>query len=267
MLPGVCAMPEGDTVYRVANRMNEVLAGRELTGFELRVPKYATSDLTGEIVHRVRPYGKHILHEIGDFTLRSHLRMDGSWQLYRPSDRWRKPAHTARAILRTERADAVGFEISMIDLVPTTHELDLVGHLGPDPLQPDFTDDDFETAARNLANDTREIHVALLDQRNVAGFGNEYAAELLFLRGVDPRTPANEVDVEALLRLGIRTIRANLDRPDRTFTGSTRPGQTDWVYGRANRACRRCGGSIKTFELGAKDTEVRIVFWCPQCQR
>lgn len=260
-------MPEGDTVYRAAKRMNEVLAGRELTGFELRVPRYAASDLTGEIVHRVRSYGKHLLHDIGDFTLRSHLRMDGSWQLYRPTERWRKPAHTARAILRTEKADAVGFEISMIELVPTAHQHELIGHLGPDPLQAAFSESDFATAASNLATDPREIHVALLDQRNVAGFGNEYAAELLFLRGIDPRTPANTVDTQALLRLGIRTLRANIDRPNRTFTGDRRPGQDDWVYGRGNRACRRCGMRIETFELGAKETEERIVFWCPSCQR
>lgn len=260
-------VPEGDTVYRAAKRMNEVLAGRELTGFELRVPQYATHDLTGETVHRVRAYGKHILHDIGEYTLRSHLRMDGSWHLYRPTDRWRKPAHTARAILRTEKADAVGFEISMLTLLPTTHEHELIGHLGPDPLQSDFSEDDFATASANLARDSREIHIALLDQRNVAGFGNEYAAELLFLRGIDPRTPASEIDAEGLLRLGIRTLRANLDRPNRTFTGSTHPGQSGWVYGRANRACRRCGSRIERFELGAKETEERIVFWCPSCQR
>lgn len=259
-------MPEGDSVYRAAKRMNEVLAGRELTGFELRVPQYATSDLTGEVIHRVRPYGKHLLHDIGDYTLRSHLRMDGAWHLYRRTDRWRRPAHTARAILRTEKADAVGFEIADVDLAPTAHEHELIGHLGPDPLQPDFSDADLAKAADNLANDTREVHVALLDQRNVAGFGNEYVAEMLFLRGLDPRTPANEVDVEALLKLGIRTVKANLDRPNRTFTGNTRPGQTNWVHGRENRPCLRCGTRIETYELGAKATEERIVYWCPKCQ-
>ncbi|HWS49517.1 MAG TPA: Fpg/Nei family DNA glycosylase, partial [Microbacterium sp.] len=133
-----------------------------------------------------------------------------------------------------------------------------------DPLGPAW---DAAEAVRRLSADARSIHVALLDQRNVAGFGNEYAAELLFLRGVLPTTPTPEVDVPALLDLGVRTIRANLERSNRTFTGINRPGQATWVYGRAGRPCRRCGTPIRRGELGADPTRERITFWCPFCQR
>lgn len=257
-------MPEGDTVYRAAARLDHALRGGTITRFDLRVPQLADADLTGSVVHAVVPRGKHILMRIGDRTLRSHLRMDGAWHLYRPGERWRAPAHTARAIVGTADVEAVGFEVSMLALVPTAREEELVGHLGPDPLADDW---DPAAAARRLGADPRPVHVALLDQRNVAGFGNEYAAELLFLRGVLPTRPATEVDAAALLDLGARTIRANRDRPDRTFTGVALPGRTTWVYGRARRPCRRCGTPIRTGELGADPTEERRTFWCPNCQR
>lgn len=257
-------MPEGDTIFRAARRLNRALHGDVVTRFDLRVPALATADLRGEIVHEVVPRGKHLLHRIGDMTLRSHLRMDGSWHVYRPGERWRAPAHRARAVISTAAVETVGFEVSMLALVPTSEEASLIGHLGPDPLSDTW---DAVEAARRLQADGRSIHVALLDQRNVAGFGNEYAAELLFLRGVLPTTPAPEVDARALLDLGARTIRANIERSERTFTGIARPGQSTWVYGRARRACRRCGTLIETGELGASETEERITFWCPHCQR
>lgn len=257
-------MPEGDTVYRAAQSLDRALRDGVVTRFDLRVPELATTDLTGSVVHGVASRGKHILMRIGESTLRSHLRMDGAWNLYRPGERWRAPGQSARAIIGTADTVAVGFDVSMLALVPTAEEAVLVAHLGPDPLSEDW---DLAEAARRLGSDRRPIHVALLDQRNVAGFGNAYAAELLFLRGVRPTAPATEVDVVALLELGARCIRANRDRPARTFTGVALRGQTTWVYGRAHRTCRRCGALIETGELGAAPTEERYTFWCPRCQR
>ena len=101
---------------------------------------------------------------------------------------------------------------------------------------------------------------------NVAGFGNEYANEILFVRGVLPTTPAPEVDVPALLDLGARMIRANRDRSGRTFTGDSRPGRSTWVYRREGRPCRRCGTLIRGGEMGADPPSERITFWCPRCQ-
>lgn len=257
-------MPEGDTVFRTARRLDTALGGSEVTRFDLRVPQAATLDLTGAQIHGVGARGKHLLMRIGDLTVHSHLRMDGAWLLYRPGERWRHPAFRVRAIVGTAQREAVGVDIADIEVVPTRDEHDLIGHLGPDPLAEDW---DAVEAARRVSADARSIHVALLDQRNVAGFGNEYAAELLFLRGILPTTPARDVDAAALLALGARTIRANRDRRDRTFTGVDRPGQTTWVYGRAGRPCRRCGTLIRRGEQGADPTRERITFWCPSCQR
>lgn len=257
-------MPEGDTVFRTARRLDEALTGAEVTRFDLRVPRFATLDLTGQTVHGVIPRGKHLLMRIGESTVHSHLRMDGAWFVYRAGERWKHPAFKVRAIVGTADWEAVGVDIAEVEVVPTREEDQLVGYLGPDPLAADW---DPAEAARRVSADTRSIHVALLDQRNVAGFGNEYAAELLFLRGILPTTPAPQVDVAALLDLGVRTIRANRDRRHRTFTGVDRPGQGTWVYGRAGRPCRRCGTLIRRGEQGADPTRERITFWCPVCQR
>ncbi len=257
-------MPEGDTVYRTARRLDEALAGAEVARFDLRVPRSATADLRGEQVRGCTARGKHLLLRIGEHTLHSHLRMDGAWLVYRPGERWRHPAFRVRAVVGTALREAVGIDLSELELVRTRDEAALIEHLGPDPLAEDW---DPAEAARRIATDPRAIHVALLDQRNVAGFGNEYAAELLFLRGILPTTPASEVDALALVDLGARTIRMNLPRLDRTFTGDGRRGQTTWVYGRAGRPCRRCGTLIAQGAQGAAPTRERVTFWCPNCQR
>lgn len=262
-------MPEGDTVFRTAHRLDDVLAGAAVTRFELRVPQAATVDLRGETVHGVLSRGKHLLHRIGENTLHSHLKMEGEWHAYRRGERWRKPAYTARAIIGATAPDGVewetvGFDLADISVVPTRDEDRLVGHLGPDPLSDDW---DPAEAARRLAADHRPVHVALQDQRSIAGFGNEYVNEILFVRGVLPTTPADETDAAAIVDLGARMIRANRDRSDRTFTGDARPGRTTWVYRRDGRPCRRCGTVIRRSSLGADPSRERIVFWCPRCQR
>ncbi|GAA2001775.1 Fpg/Nei family DNA glycosylase [Microbacterium ulmi] len=257
-------MPEGDTVHRTAGRLDAALAGKTVTRFDLRVPRLSTIDLRGETVHGVVARGKHLLHRIGDRTLHSHLKMEGEWHVYAPGERWRKPVFKARAIVGVPDAETVGFDLAELEVVATRDETALVGYLGPDPLSADW---DAAEAARRLGLDPRPVHVALQDQRNVAGFGNEYANEILFVRGILPTTPADETDAAALVDLGARMIRANRDRIDRTFTGDTRPGRTTWVYRREGRPCRRCGTLILGGSLGADPTKERIVFWCPACQR
>ncbi|MGN6221270.1 MAG: DNA-formamidopyrimidine glycosylase family protein [Microbacterium sp.] len=262
-------MPEGDTVFQAARRLDRALAGATVTRFELRVPQAATVDLRGEVVHGVVSRGKHLLHRIGTWTLHSHLKMEGEWHVYRRGERWRAPGFRARAVIGATAPDGsewetVGFDLADIKIVPTAAEEDLVGYLGPDPLSDTW---DPEEAARRLHADTRAVHVAVQDQRSIAGFGNEYANEILFVRGILPTTPADEVDAAALVDLGARMIRANRDRVDRTFTGDARRGRTNWVYGREGRPCRRCGTLIERSALGADPTRECIVFWCPTCQR
>jgi endonuclease-8 len=244
-------VPEGDTVHRAAAKLSAALAGRAVTRFDIRVPGSATADLRGETVHEVVARGKHLLERIGEYTLHSHLKMEGRWDVYRPGERWRRPAFKARAIVGVTGVETVGFDLAMVEVLPTADEDRVVGHLGPDLLGPDW---DEAEAVRRVSADTRAAHVALLDQRNVAGFGNV------------PTTPANRIDVPATIALGRRMIQANLPRAERTFTGDNRPGRRMWVYGREGAPCRRCGTPIRATALGASATSERDVFWCPTCQ-
>ena len=257
-------MPEGDTVYRAAKLLSEALDGTVLTKCDIRVPKFATVDLTGETVRETVSRGKHLLMRVGEYTLHSHLKMEGIWRVYRPGERWQRPEWKARAILANEDVTAVGFELGLFEVVKTADESDVVGYLGPDLLGPDW---DPDLAVANLRRTPeREIGLALLDQRNLAGLGNVYRCELCFLRGVLPTTPVGSVeDLERMVALGKKLIEANKDRSTRTTTGKLR-GDTAWVYGRDGRGCLRCGTPVLRGELGDTALQLRDTYWCPNCQ-
>ena len=259
-------MPEGDTVWLAAKRMQEALAGSTLRRGELRVPQLATVDLAGLGVREVVPRGKHLLVRLSDErTLRTHFRMDGSWHLYRPGAKWRGgPAYDIRAVLATESWECVGYRLHDLAIVPTADEDSLVGHLGPDVLGPDW---DLDEALRRLREHPDEqIGVALLDQRNLAGIGNLYKVESLFLRGVHPWARVADVDDLAGLVEKARTLmRANLHHPEQNTTGLPGRGQDHWVAGRRGKPCRRCGTTILLGEQGPS-TQERVTWWCPRCQ-
>lgn len=265
-------MPEGDTVHQTAKRQNEALAGLVLTGFELRVPTFAVADLTGETVHEVVAVGKHLFHRIGDWSLHSHLKMEGSWRLVRPdatgrAGRWPKPAFQARAVLHAASITSIGFELGITELLPRDEEHTVTDRLGPDLLGAGWTPAAAAEAVRRLKSHPADpVFAALLDQTNLAGVGNVYANELCFLRGILPTTPVAEVDAAALVSLARRLMHANRDRVSRVTTGDTRPGRRTWVYGRTGQACLRCGTILLGGEFGRPGQE-RVVTWCPQCQR
>jgi endonuclease-8 len=256
-------MPEGDTVYRAARRL-DALSGQVLTASDFRIPSLATSDLSGRTVLETISRGKHLLMRVeGDLTLHSHLKMEGAWDVQAPSGRRRRPEHEIRAILRTEKAEAIGYAV-LLDLVPTPAESSLVGHLGPDLLGPDW---DLDVAVSRLQ---RLPHVpvgeALLDQRNLAGIGNVFRAEICFVAGVDPHTPVSEVTkLPRMVAIAHRMLELNRDRLSRVTTGDTRPGRRTWVYGRRG-PCVRCGTQVRSDELGPEGQE-RTVWWCPSCQK
>lgn len=264
-------MPEGDTVHRAARRLNEVLAGREVTRCDIRVPAFATADLSRQRVHEIVAIGKHLLMRIGETTVHSHLKMEGSWHLYRPGSTWRRPAFEARMVLEVGALgddpgwQAVGFALGELELVSTRDEQSVVGHLGPDPLGPSFDRD--EALRRLVADPDRPIGLALLDQRAVAGLGNDYRNEVLFLRGILPETPIGQTDAAAVLDLAVRLIRANRDRVERVTTGDARRGRRLWVAHRENEPCRRCGTRIRMGHLGDDALTERQTFVCPRCQR
>ncbi len=258
-------MPEGDTVWLAGRRLDAALAGGVLTRSDFRVPQLATVDLTGRTVTEVVSRGKHLLTRLDDdLTLHTHFRMDGSWHLYRPGARWHGgPDWQVRLLLSTSEWDAVGYRLPVIELLPRTRESDAVGHLGPDLLGPDWDPDE---AVRRLAADPdRELGQALLDQRNLAGIGNLYKAEVCFLEGVSPWTPVREVDLAAAVARAHRLLDLNKAHVQQTTTGTDRRGQDHWVFERAGRPCLRCGTTVVSAEQGAPPYQ-RIAYWCPRCQ-
>ena len=263
-------VPEGDTVWLAARRMHAALAGKVLRRSDFRVPSLATLDLAGRTVREFVSRGKHMLMRLDDGrTLHTHFEMDGSWHLYRPGERWRGgPAHHVRVVLETDDAVAVAYRMPVVELLATAAEDDVVGHLGPDVCGPDW--DAAEALRRLRERPDREIGPALLDQRNLAGIGNLYKAEVLFLRGVTPWTRDGDVaDLPALVTLAQRLVHANRDRVSQATTGDTRPGHAQWVFERAGRPCRRCGTPIRMAEQAEPEhpERGRLTYWCPHCQR
>jgi endonuclease-8 len=259
-------LPEGDTIHMTAARLHRALAGQRLTATDFRVPRFATADLSGQRVLEVVARGKHLLLRTdAGVTLHSHLMMEGAWHLHRPGERWRGPAFQARVVLTTERCVAVGFRLGICELVPTDREQEVVGHLGPDVLGPDWS---LERAAANLrAEPRRPIGVALLDQHSIAGPGNIWKSEICFLRGVSPWTPVGEVDdLEGMLDLLKRMMEVNRTIGQQVTTGDPRRGRKHWVAERAGEPCRRCGTPIRRGEQGPPGME-RVTYWCPRCQR
>ncbi|MET7749545.1 zinc finger domain-containing protein [Micromonospora sp. NPDC005367] len=287
-------MPEGDTVWNTARVLHRALAGATLRASEFRVPQLATTDLAGWTVRESVARGKHLLLRLeapaggaappagppagtntaapgattdggeapgARWTLHSHLRMDGAWRAYAPGERWAaRPGHLIRVVLRSVDAVAVGYHLHELALLPTAEEERLLGHLGPDLLGPDW--DPAEAVRRLAAHPDTAVGEALLDQHNLAGVGNLYKCELLFLRGVSPATPVRAVpDLPGLVALAQRLLAANRGRWTQSSTGSLHRGQTTYVYGRRAQPCRRCGTAIRKEELGE-----RVTYWCPLCQ-
>jgi len=256
-------VPEGDTVHLAATRLHTALAGQTLTRTDFRVPQLAEANLAGRAVREVVARGKHLLFRVApDLTLHTHFKMEGSWHLYRHGERWQGPGWQARVVLETAAWVAVGFRLAITELFPTAREAERLAHLGPDPLGPDWDAD--EALRRLVADPTRTISEALLDQRVMAGVGNVWRCELCFLRGLNPWTPVGAVrEPEKLVALTRRLFEANRGTGSHITTGDGRPGNRHWVYGRQHQRCRRCGTAIARREGAAPD---RVTYWCPSCQ-
>ena len=261
-------MPEGDTVFRAARLLDRHLSGRVLVRTDFRVPQHATADLAGGTVVETVSRGKHLLTRIERgqeaWTLHTHLKMEGSWKVLRAGQRWPRPAHTARVVLETEGATAVGFSLGIVELLARRAEETVVGHLGPDLLGPDW---DEQQALANLAEEpARPLREALLDQTNLAGIGNMYAAELAFTSGLHPETPIGAVpDLPRLVRRARQMLLLNKERPVQSTTGDLRERERLWVYRRDRSPCRRCGTAVVVEMQGPAGRE-RASYWCPSCQ-
>ena len=251
-------MPEGDTVWHTAAVLRERLVGGTLTRCDVRVPRFATVDLTGRVVDEVLSRGKHLFIRTGDASIHSHLKMDGSWRV---GNRSVRVCHGARIILETDSVRAVGVDLGVLEILDRERDGDAVAHLGPDLLGEDW---DPALAAANLTADLdRPIGEALLDQRLLAGVGNVYCNELCFLSGHLPTAPVRDIaDPHRLVSRARDMLWLNRFRWNRCTTGDTRTGRQLWVYGRSGQPCRRCGTRINFDDSGD-----RVTYWCPSCQR
>ena len=255
-------MPEGDTVYRTAAKLREALEGKTLTRCDVRVPKFATVDLTGSVVDEVLSRGKHLFIRVADASIHSHLKMDGAWLL--GGQIRRVPAAQGADPLGNGGLSRRGLDLGVLEILPRDTDMDVVAHLGPDLLGDDWEP---RTAAANLmADPDRPLSEALLDQRTMAGVGNVYANELCFVLGRLPSSPVSSVkDPLRVVQRARDMLWLNRSRVNRTTTGNTRSGSDLWIYGRVGRPCRRCNTTIESDRDQVTGTE-RISFWCPNCQ-
>ncbi|MBB3665056.1 MULTISPECIES: DNA-formamidopyrimidine glycosylase family protein [Prauserella salsuginis group] len=274
-------MPEGDTVFLTGALVGRALTGRTLTRTDFRVPSLATADLAGSEFAGVRTVGKHLFFRFRgvphgsrrradgagrELSLHSHLRMDGAWRTYPSGRRWGVPAHQVRVVLAAGDVETVGVRVHDLALLSTSDEHRWVGRLGPDLLDPEWTDDHTARAVAALTADPgREIGSALLDQTAVAGIGNLYKVEICFRLGVTPWTPVSDVDVAAAVALARRLLRANATRWEQSTTGDLARGRRTWVYERTRQGCFRCGGPVRVADQGA-GIERRPTWFCPRCQ-
>lgn len=253
-------MPEGDTILRTARVLHRALAGRVVERFE--APRLeGPHPGPGTLVTGVEAVGKHLFVDFDTgLSLHTHMRMNGSWHLYRPGAPWRKPAGAARVVIEVEGAVAVCFSAPVVEMVDGAART--LSHLGPDLCQPDT---DLDEALRRLVRfipPETAIAEVLLDQRVAASVGNVYKSEVLFACGVDPFTPVGQLSLPMRRRLfesAARLLRANLEGWQR----STVQGGGLAVYGRSGRPCRRCGTAIRCQRHGA---QARTTYWCPTCQ-
>jgi endonuclease-8 len=269
-------VPEGDTLFRTAAGLRPYLVGRTVTAARTGGPGAVpqVSRIVGREITAVEALGKNLLIRFDNgLELRTHLRMNGSWHRYRPGERWRRPAGRARLVLEVPGAVAVCFDAPVVELLEQRAEglHPSLGRLGPDLLAADFDADEALRRLRDPVRATMAIGEAIIDQRALAGVGNVYKSELLWIDGVSPFAPVAELDDATLRRLvetGRRLLLANSAArrgPERVTTAGDRgaPGPL-YVYGRTGRPCRRCRTPIASAQQG---TEIpRTTYLCPTCQ-
>jgi endonuclease-8 len=258
-------MPEGDTLFRTAAGLRPHLVGRVVNAARARQPGPQIGRVVGSTITAVESQGKNLLVRFDNgLELRTHLRMNGSWHRYRPGERWRRPEARARLVIEVPGAVAVCFDAPVVELFEQRAERlhPAIAALGPDLLNPDFSPADADEVVRRLRDARRAavtISEALLDQRAVAGIGNIWRNETLFLERVDPFAHVESLDDGTLRRL-VETARRLL-----VESASLAPGRARVrVYRRTGRPCARCGAAIRSRPLSSELP--RTTYWCPRCQ-
>jgi len=271
-------VPEGDTIFRAARTLHRALAGRTVTQFESVYPALTRVDhdapLAGRVIDEVTARGKHLLMQFsGDLLLHTHMRMHGSWHIYKPGERWRAPHAHMRIVVGTSAYVVVAFDVPIAEFL-TRDELarhELLQSLGPDLADPAFGR--VEVRRRMGEHGSEPLHEVLLNQRVLAGIGNVLKSEVLFLAHLNPFARTDSLDDERfsrLMDLSLRLMSMNIIESKvlgplsgRRTTGSLDPQARLFVYGRAGKPCRRCGAAIQVSKAGL---DARLTYWCPRCQ-
>lgn len=266
-------MPEGDTIHRAARTLEKALGGRTVTRFETVLAPLARFDdehgIAGRRVESVSAQGKHLIIEFsGGLYLRSHLRMNGSWHIYRAGERWMRRRSDMRVVIETDAFVAVGFNLPVTEFhdarsIVRTNDL---RRLGPDLLAADL--DIGDAVQRIRARGDQEIANVLLNQTVIAGIGNVYKSEVLFICGVSPFAKVAAVTDAQLAKIvttSRKLLQHNVERGSgsRETMSSLRRDRRLWVYGRRGEPCRKCGTVI---EYAKQGSDVRGTYWCPKCQ-
>jgi endonuclease VIII len=273
-------VPEGDTIFRAARTLNRALAGKSIVRFESVFPHlnrvHEDAPLTGRSIQAVHAAGKHLLMEFsGGLVLRTHMRMNGSWHIYRPGEKWQRHRRSMRIVIATADFEAVGFDIPVAEIIRAKDvaKHDELRKLGPDLLGDEF--DAPEAARRIHERGASEIADVLLNQRVLAGIGNVYKSEVLFACKVNPFATVatlDDVQIQCLVTTARKYLRANVTEGlaamttytgFRRTTGRSDPKERLWVYGRAGEPCRKCGTAIA---VRAQGHDARLTFWCERCQ-
>lgn len=254
-------MPEGDSIYRAAQALHKALAGKTVTSFETVLPKLALIDedapLRGRTIERVKAAGKNLIIEFsGDLHLHTHMKMNGSWHIYRPGERWQRPRRDMRIVIGTEEYVAVAFTVPVAEF-HTSRSLardEDLRKMGPDLLGESFDRD--EALRRFRSRPDEEIANVLLNQRVLAGIGNIWKSESLFCAGIDPFTHVADLDDDQLEII--------VDCARKLLRHSAEGRSAFSVYGRGGDPCRRCETPIRYRKQGV---DARGTYWCPKCQR
>jgi endonuclease VIII len=264
-------MPEGDSILRAARALHRVLCGRVVQKFESVLPALMRVDydkgIAGRTIEAVTARGKHLLMEFsGDLYLHTHMRMNGSWHIYKPGVRWQRPARDMRIVIAVQDALAVGFNIPVAEFLSSR---ELARHsdlsaLGPDLLGPSF--DEVDARRRIRAHAAEAIGDVLLNQRVVAGVGNLLKSEILFMAATCPFDRVADLadaDLDRVIRVARELMAMSVRGGGRQTTRSMDPRAKLWVYDRGGLPCRHCGAPIESKKTGA---DARLTYWCPRCQ-
>lgn len=260
-------MPEGDSVYRLARRLEGASVDRTIVSGELRSGAHAGAKLDGRRILSYDTHGKHLFTRFDDgWSLHTHLKMQGSWSVTRrPLPRAELHRVRCRFAL-DDGATLWGVDVPVMEYAPTADEQRVRERLGPDPLRRDW--DAAEAVRRLRRRPDRPTVAALLDQGNLAGLGNLWVNELAFLRGIHPFVPIGATDITAIVGLAARCLLLSATVPGmyQVTTGNRSRGSTHWVVGRAGRPCLRCGTTIHVAAEVPDDPGRRRTWWCPRCQ-